>query len=146
MRCLLLKRKRAHSPDGMTCKQARTHDRWDSCVVQLTGSPLRQAHHIDAIQLTGCPICWNAAFADNGSFSPCTLAEGVFFGASHVCPLSLLHGTLPSQSLTGGLVGRGGMGGRGGWAGRGGRAGRGGAGSSEPWQITPLHNVYKCVQ
>ena len=93
-------------PRRYDCERACSHDRRDSCVVQLTGSPLRQAHHTDAIQLMGSHVRWNAAFTDDGSFSPCTLAQGVFFGASHICPLfSLLHNTLPSQSLTGGLLG-----------------------------------------
>ena len=53
----LLKLKRAPRLEGTRGKRSRSHDKGDTCAVQLTGSPVRQAfHHTDGIQLSGSPI------------------------------------------------------------------------------------------
>ena len=62
VRRLLLKRKRAPLLEGTRGKHSRSHEKGDTCAVQLTRSPVRQAfHHADGIQLTGSPIRWDVA-------------------------------------------------------------------------------------
>ena len=57
VRRLLLKRKCVPSPGGMRGTRLCTSPQGETCVVQLTGSPIRPTlHFTDGIQLTGSPI------------------------------------------------------------------------------------------
>ena len=59
VRRLLLKRKCVPSPRSMRGKRSCSYIRGDTCAIQLTMSPVRQAlHHTDGVQLTGPPIRW----------------------------------------------------------------------------------------
>ena len=48
--------------EGTRRKRSCSHKKGDTCALQLTGYPVRQAfHHTDGIQLIGFPIRWDVA-------------------------------------------------------------------------------------